>query len=53
MIGAKEFLEDFEKSKSSFKEDWVKSQKAWLNYSLIDNQANNVKMIKDVVILLQ
>ena len=59
MIGAKEFLEDFEKgtsglAKSSLKEDWVKSQKAWLNYSFIDSSNKaNVKVIKDVVILLK
>jgi hypothetical protein len=60
--GAREFLDDLESGraglqKTSIKEDWMKSQKAWLTYSFIDeiskDQGEQLKLIEGIVILLK
>ena len=59
--GAREYLDELEKgaagaAKSGIKEDWVKSQKAWLIYSFIDeiepDRSLQGKMIEGVYALL-
>lgn len=58
--GAREYLEELENglgAKSGIKEDWIKSQKAWLIYSFIDeieqDRSQQSKIIEGVYVLLK
>ena len=58
--GAKQYLEELEGglgSKIGIKEEWIKSQKAWLIYSFIDEiepeKSQHAKLIEGVYVLLK
>ena len=58
--GAREYLEELEGglgAKSGIKDEWIKSQKAWLIYSFIDEiepkKDQQIKIIEGVYVLLK
>lgn len=58
--GARDYLEELEGglgAKSGIKEEWIKSQKAWLIYSFIDEiepvKSQQAKLIEGVYVLLK
>lgn len=55
---AREYLDGLEASgNGALKSDWIKSQKAWLTYSFIDDittdRAEQIKIVEGVLILLK
>jgi hypothetical protein len=60
--GARDYLEELESGgaglvKGAVKEDWIKSQKAWLTYSFVDeitkDKSEQIKIIEGVFVLLK